>query len=276
MNTPLFVVLFDVESVGRQVIREVIGTAADILYLPDVDRRGPRCYGGRRSSWRRIRPGIDARRTRTHPPGAAVAVLHGGGGFYAVAGLAGRSADCCQQGASAEPMAEHALALTLAAVKRLLQAHQLATGPSISLRRTACWLASLWPVRVRGDGRRRARLMRAMGMQIHAINRRGHSAEPTDWIGTPEQLDVLLARWTCWSSRLRSRATGAHWRAGAGPHEGRRHPGESSAGRDHRGRRAVCPPATASRVPRASMPGGSSRCGTGRFGCSTRSWSCPM
>ena len=36
MNTPLFVVLFDVESVGRQVIREVIGTAADILYLPDV------------------------------------------------------------------------------------------------------------------------------------------------------------------------------------------------------------------------------------------------
>jgi hypothetical protein len=37
MNTPLFVVLFDVESVGRQVIREVIGTAADIVYLPDVE-----------------------------------------------------------------------------------------------------------------------------------------------------------------------------------------------------------------------------------------------
>ena len=36
MHTPLFVVLFDVERVGRQVIREVIGTAADILYLPDV------------------------------------------------------------------------------------------------------------------------------------------------------------------------------------------------------------------------------------------------
>ena len=36
MNTPLFVVLFDVERVGRQVIREVIGTAADIVYLPDV------------------------------------------------------------------------------------------------------------------------------------------------------------------------------------------------------------------------------------------------
>src|SRR4030095_11066560 len=35
MNTPLFVVLFDVESVGRQVIREVIGTADAILCFAD-------------------------------------------------------------------------------------------------------------------------------------------------------------------------------------------------------------------------------------------------
>jgi glycerate dehydrogenase len=34
--------------------------------------------------------------------------------------------------------------------------------------------------------------MRAMGMKIHAINRRGRSAEPTEWISTPAQLDVLL------------------------------------------------------------------------------------
>jgi phosphoglycerate dehydrogenase-like enzyme len=34
--------------------------------------------------------------------------------------------------------------------------------------------------------------MRAVGMQIHAINRRGDSAEPTEWIGTPAQLNVLL------------------------------------------------------------------------------------
>ena len=30
-------------------------------------------------------------------------------------------------------------------------------------------------------------------MRVHAINRRGHSEEPTDWIGTPDQLDMLLA-----------------------------------------------------------------------------------
>jgi phosphoglycerate dehydrogenase-like enzyme len=30
-------------------------------------------------------------------------------------------------------------------------------------------------------------------MRIHAINRRGVSAEPADWIGTPADLDTLLA-----------------------------------------------------------------------------------
>ena len=37
MNTAVLVVLFDVEHGGRRVIREVIGTVADVLYLPDVE-----------------------------------------------------------------------------------------------------------------------------------------------------------------------------------------------------------------------------------------------
>jgi phosphoglycerate dehydrogenase-like enzyme len=37
-----------------------------------------------------------------------------------------------------------------------------------------------------------ARLMRAFGMQIPAINRRGASAEPTDWIATTARLDEML------------------------------------------------------------------------------------
>ena len=39
-----------------------------------------------------------------------------------------------------------------------------------------------------------ARLMRAFGMKIHAINRRGASHEPTDWIGTTDLLDEMLRR----------------------------------------------------------------------------------
>jgi len=37
-----------------------------------------------------------------------------------------------------------------------------------------------------------ARLMRAFGMKIHAINRRGASHEPTDWIATTDRLDEML------------------------------------------------------------------------------------
>ena len=51
------VVLFDVEHGGRRVIREVIGTVAEVLYLPDVEAAArARCCGGRRSFWRRIPP----------------------------------------------------------------------------------------------------------------------------------------------------------------------------------------------------------------------------
>jgi phosphoglycerate dehydrogenase-like enzyme len=39
-----------------------------------------------------------------------------------------------------------------------------------------------------------ARLARGIGMKVHAINRRGRSEEPTDWIGTPDQLDLLLTK----------------------------------------------------------------------------------
>ena len=44
-----------------------------------------------------------------------------------------------------------------------------------------------------GIGVAMARLARGIGMKVHAINRRGRSEEPTDWIGTPDQLDMLLA-----------------------------------------------------------------------------------
>src|ERR1700676_4000009 len=37
-----------------------------------------------------------------------------------------------------------------------------------------------------------ARLMRAFGVKIHAINRRGASDEPTDWIATADLLDEML------------------------------------------------------------------------------------
>ena len=44
-----------------------------------------------------------------------------------------------------------------------------------------------------GIGTATARLMRCVGMRIHAINRLGATDEKVDWIGTPDRRDELLA-----------------------------------------------------------------------------------
>src|SRR5918912_3085692 len=44
-----------------------------------------------------------------------------------------------------------------------------------------------------GIGIATARLMRGLGMRIHAVRRSGVTEEPVDWIGTPDRLDELLA-----------------------------------------------------------------------------------
>ena len=98
-------------------------------------------------------------------------------------------------GAYAEPMAEHALAMTLAAANRLLVEHSALTRWHVNqftmnrmLAGRTCGILGFG-----GIGVATARLMRAIGMKVHAVNRRGQSSEPVDWIGTPIDLDELLA-----------------------------------------------------------------------------------
>ena len=43
-----------------------------------------------------------------------------------------------------------------------------------------------------GIGAATARLMRGIGMRVHAINRHGRTDQQVDWIGPPERLNDLL------------------------------------------------------------------------------------
>jgi phosphoglycerate dehydrogenase-like enzyme len=117
--------------------------------------------------------GIDWVPTRGLPPELPVAANKGGG---------------------AEPMAEHIVALALAAAKRLFIEHDNLKrgefnqrGTNKMLRGGVCGILGFGNV-----GVATARLMRAFGMRIHAINRRGASEEETDWIATPARLDDML------------------------------------------------------------------------------------
>ncbi len=97
-------------------------------------------------------------------------------------------------GAYAEPMAEHVLAMTLAIAKRLPVKHaamargEYPRGPaSRSLDGAACGVLGFG-----GIGRACARLLRGVGMRIHAVNSSGRTDEPVAWAGTLGQLDEVL------------------------------------------------------------------------------------
>jgi len=98
-------------------------------------------------------------------------------------------------GAYAEPMAEHALAMILAAAKRLLVEHENLKRAEFNQFTRNRMLTGMTAgiLGFGGIGVATARTLRAVGMRVHAINRRGASDEPVDWIGTPDRLDELLA-----------------------------------------------------------------------------------
>ena len=117
--------------------------------------------------------GVDWVPTRGLPAGLPVAANKGGG---------------------TEPMSEHIAALALACAKRLFVEHDALKRGEFNqrssnkmLRGGICGILGFGNV-----GVATARLMRAFGMRIHAINRRGASEEPVDWIATPDRLDDML------------------------------------------------------------------------------------
>ena len=96
--------------------------------------------------------------------------------------------------AYAAPMAEHAMAMTLALAKHLLvQQQKLKEGqfdhftPNKMLSGMTAGILGYG-----GIGRATARLMRAFGMRIYAINTSGTSPEPADFVGTLRDLERVL------------------------------------------------------------------------------------
>ena len=93
-------------------------------------------------------------------------------------------------------MAEHALAMTLAAAKRLIVEHEnLKRG---QFNQSAGRGADAAEAEDSADAaRERAvarKLMSCIGMRVHAINRRGRTDERVDWIGTPDRTSMNCSR----------------------------------------------------------------------------------
>jgi phosphoglycerate dehydrogenase-like enzyme len=190
------VVTFALRPPERAAVADATGGLAQPVFLADLDDAG-RIQALRdatailaRDTSKDLRPG-EAQHIQS---ARLIQFMTAGIDFVPLNSLPAGVPAAANGGAYAEPMAEHGLAMVLAAAKRLLIEHAALTRGEFNqftrnrtLAGKVCGILGFG-----GIGVASARLMRAMGMRIHAINRRGRSDEPTDWIGTVADLDSLL------------------------------------------------------------------------------------
>ena len=194
--TGTLAVTFELTGDARSIVAEALGGAARIESIAGLDAAA------------RIRTLRDAQVVLARNPArelsaeeraslsnvALLQLIPAGVDFIPIGELPAGVPVASNAGAYSEPMAEHALAMILAAAKRLFVEHAaLARGefnqhtPNRMLAGMTCGIFGFGSI-----GRATARLLRAFGTRIHAVNRSGRSSEPVDWIGTTGQLGTML------------------------------------------------------------------------------------
>lgn len=193
---PPVAVTFALQPRERAVVADALGDAADPVYLADLsdtDRLAALATAAAvlaRDTSKDLRPGEAA----SIGSARLIQFLTAGVDFIPLDDLPAGVPIAANGGAYAEPMAEHALAMVLAAAKRLLVEHAaLARGEFNQFTRNRMLAGRVCGVLgFGGIGVATARLMRALGMRIIAVNRSGQSEAPADWLGTTAELDRLL------------------------------------------------------------------------------------
>jgi phosphoglycerate dehydrogenase-like enzyme len=196
MPRPSLVIAFSLDARQRALVTELLAGHGEAAYLTDLDPAAQRIALRDATvllAWntaKDLRAG-EAELLRT---ARLIQFMAAGIDFIPLAELPAAVPVAGNRGAYAEPMAEHALAMMLAAAKRLaIEQAALARGefnqhvPNRMLAGGVCGILGFG-----GVGAAMARLARGIGMRVYGINRRGRTAETVDWIGTPDQLNELL------------------------------------------------------------------------------------
>jgi len=181
---------------GRAIVADALGDVAPVVYLADLPEEARaaalRSAGAvlANDSAKELRPGETALLANA----GLLQFIAAGVDWVPTRDLPPTLPVAANKGSSAEPMAEHIAALALAAAKRFFVEHdEMKRGVFNQNKATRMLSGGVCGIFGFGlVGVATARLMRAFGMKIHAINRRGASEEPTDWIATPDRLDELL------------------------------------------------------------------------------------
>lgn len=195
MTRAKLVVTFDLDPRLRGVVVAAAGAAADVIWLAALDAAS-------RAAALTDAGAVLARHTDELAPdelplianARLLQMMTAGVDYIPLRHLPAGLPIASNRGAFNEPMGEHAVALALAAAKRLLVEHaNLQRGQFnqfVRNRMLAGGVAGIFGYG--GIGAAAGRKLRALGMRVHAINRRGASDEPADWIGTQDRLDEML------------------------------------------------------------------------------------
>lgn len=193
----LVAVSYRADGESARIYREVLGGDAEVVFLAGLPE------GERTDLLRRATAVVSWGPGRELPRGSLAAatglefmqLLSAGVDHVDLTAIPERVQVAGNVGAYAPPMAEHVLAMALALAKRLPQRHAgLARGefrqddPVLMLSGGICGILGFG-----GIGQASARLLRALGMRIHALNSSGRSSEPADFLGTLADLDRVLA-----------------------------------------------------------------------------------
>jgi glycerate dehydrogenase len=196
MDKPNIVVTYNAIPEQQALLLEVLGGVVSLTFLTELtptQREQALEEATILLSWnfpREIQPQEYPRLRRV----LFIQLLSAGADHMPFAELSPRIIVASNPGAYAAPMAEHILAMTLALAKHLLvQQQKLKDGefdqftPNRILSGMTAGILGYG-----GIGRATARLMRAFGMRIYAINTSGTSSEPADFLGTLHDLERVL------------------------------------------------------------------------------------
>ena len=193
----LVAVSYPVDDEFARINKSVLDDAARVIFLhgrPDDEVRELLRQADVLLGWH-LGEELPAGALASSPRLRFVQLLSAGADSVDYAALPERLTLASNVGAYAQPMAEYVMAVTLALARRLPQRHaELARGefgmwkPVLTLDGAVCVVLGFG-----GIGKASARLMRAFGARIHAVNTSGRTTEPVDFIGTLADLDQVLA-----------------------------------------------------------------------------------
>jgi glycerate dehydrogenase len=196
MNFITVVVFFFVSENERHLYNEVLGKKANVIFLKDINKENRTAelekadilltwnvpmelVGAEKTPFKRLR---------------FVQLLSAGYDHLDFNILPGNCLIAANQGAYAEPMAEHTVAMILALYKRLLINHnKMLLGefdqstPNRSLKNSIAGIIGFG-----GIGKAVSALLKNFGVKTFAINTTGSTGSEVDFIGTLNDLDYVL------------------------------------------------------------------------------------